>query len=156
MDTGSEEQIVINFRSDNTTPPLSEDVPILPHDKEALPGDKSEPMERQSSDTTQSYSLDPCDPDDSVEYPIFSVAKQLPATGDSASDTATKPAKSLVQHLNTNGNSILWELLQDENIFKLTIELRELAQRQLADVIKQVRFSEVEYTTVYSRLYEHC
>ena len=139
MDTGSEEQIIINFRPDNLTPPLSEET--LPQEKasDALPSDKSEPMERQSSDTTQSYSLDPWDHDDSTD-PIFSIAKQLPAPD---SSPASKPAKSLVQHLNTNGNSILWELLQDDSIPKLTFELRELAQTQLADVIKLTRFSEV-------------
>ena len=142
MDTEPEEQTSVNF-PENSTPPLCEDIPVVSEDKvfEALPGDKSEPMERQSSDTTQSYSLDPWEHDDPTD-PIFSIAKQLP-TVDSSSDA--KPAKSLVDHLNTNGNSILWELLQDENISKLSVDLREFAQTQLADVIKQTKFSEVEY-----------
>ncbi|KAI6652676.1 Ubiquitin carboxyl-terminal hydrolase 34-like [Oopsacas minuta] len=154
MDTGSEEHIMINFTPQARTPPISDDPPPLiplPQAKFAvnLPDDKLVPMERQSSDTTQSYSLEQdfnltnLDPEDSTDCPIFSMAKHLTSTADTSADAISKPVKSLIQHLNTKGNSLLWDLLQDENINKLHVELREFAQRLLADLIKHIKSSEV-------------
>ena len=148
-----DEQIaVVNFSTEQNTPPLTEELPPLIPLPQSKFGpqhldDKADPMERQSSDTTQSYSLEAeanpasWDHEDSTEYStIFSKVLQ---EGSPAIESVSKPAKCLIQHLTTQGNSILWELVQDANIAKLPAELRDVAQRYLADLIRQIRFSEV-------------
>lgn len=143
--------MMLSFQTQSTTPPLvDEPAALAPLSHPKLPDDKLEPTDRQSSDTTQSYSLDHdftlnnWDPDDTTEYPIFSLAKQLPgATGEALIDELTKPVTSLIQYLNAKGNSMLWELLQDANIVKLPVEFREMAQQLLAELIKQIKSNEV-------------
>ena len=147
MDSVSEDHMTLSFQTQPTTPPLIDEPAVL---APKLPDDKLEPMDRQSSNTTQPYSLEhdftlnSWEPDDSTDYPIFSLAKQLPGiTGERLIDEMSKPVTSLIQHLNAKGNSMLWELLQDENIVKLPVEFREMTQQLLAELIKQIKSNEV-------------
>ena len=151
MDAVLEDHMMLSFQTQPTTPPLGDEPAVLvPLSHPKLPDDKLEPMDRQSSDTTQSYSLEHdftlnnWDPDDTTDYPIFSLAKQLPGvTGEGLIDEMSKPVTSLIQHLNAKGNSLLWELLLDENIVRLPVEFREMSQQLLAELIKQIKSNEV-------------
>lgn len=106
-------------------------------------------LAKDVSDATQPYSIENdvinSLTGDENELSLYAGEKEVESSlhDTSSATSGNSPSKILVQTLNSQGNSLLWDLLQDDKISQFPIELRDLPWKFLGDIIKQIRNKEV-------------